>query len=1068
MSTKTTFKRVALVAVAALGFGTLSLIPASAGAGDEVTVAQVTSITTALDTGKSNSVAVNASTARVVTFAYGVVDISDKDTVTLRAAATTKPAGSVVTASWAKATADTGVAGGATFTAANPVGLSITGAFTVADTTADSSAMGTLTFAADTAGSYTITVWHDQDRAGDLDASEQFQTYTVTVAAASSGSPQLADFANSASTTAGVDSQNVGLHVTTVGITQTTASGRTGVSVGFAPNYTVKNYAGAGTSTSLDLQAANLNYSITNPAGTAVVAYTAIGGTTASAEQFVQGAAATLAHGVSQTSSNKGSVVYFNPATAGTYTITVYHDANRDDLVSVGEATATSTVVIAADALPSITFTNYGQATPENSANGSIGALMKITMKNGTAAASLAENETLTITAPTNSVIDNKSVLTGTSFAMADAAATTSLALTRANFNGKGEAYINIGNTTAAGGTFAVSATISGGTAAGATGSTSFTVVDTTTNAVNRTTADTAKDITNPGDLLGVKGATLALRADGTSNGAATWYVKPGVATTVSAKMVVGAVASDTFTATVTDTLGLLTGMAGATYKIAKSTGTTVTATTSVTFSVAVPALTILQTSALSLALDVADAAGNTAVTQTITVSPEAVAATFSYTNPAQDAASHSIRAGVATSNKLTAKVIDQFGNALPNIAVTAAISGRNSLTVIPAMLTDANGLVSYTLADTYTGTLLLTDTVTFSPSAGATSSVTINYAAYLPAATITLTTPDSANATATGIAGQIKSDISSLDGAEAGVVDVKAVLKDANGATLPAGIPVTFSVAGTGVAILSTHVTLYTDALGAVTTKVYAWTNGDRVVTATAGTVTASGTVYFRQADAVDGVQAEARTISAKANGNVVTATVTDRFGNPIKGISVVATRVGTGTFNGTSSITGVTAADGTVDFVLSNGTADVTVSFTSSTFGASAATKGYADAGITALTAYTAGTAVLAEEGVGASFDAAGVNSVKVLAVTDTAAVDTAQAAADAAAEATDAANAATDAANAAAEAADAATAAAQDSADAVAALSTQVSEMISALKKQITALTNLVIKIQKKVRA
>jgi hypothetical protein len=76
--------------------------------------------------------------------------------------------------------------------------------------------------------------------------------------------------------------------------------------------------------------------------------------------------------------------------------------------------------------------------------------------------------------------------------------------------------------------------------------------------------------------------------------------------------------------------------------------------------------------------------------------------------------------------------------------------------------------------------------------------------------------------------------------------------------------------------------------------------------------------------------------------------------------------------------------------------------------------------------------------------------------------------QAALDASQEAIDAANAATDAANAAAEAADAATAAAQDAADAVAALSTQVSEMIAALRKQITALTNLVIKIQKKVKA
>jgi hypothetical protein len=86
-----------------------------------------------------------------------------------------------------------------------------------------------------------------------------------------------------------------------------------------------------------------------------------------------------------------------------------------------------------------------------------------------------------------------------------------------------------------------------------------------------------------------------------------------------------------------------------------------------------------------------------------------------------------------------------------------------------------------------------------------------------------------------------------------------------------------------------------------------------------------------------------------------------------------------------------------------------------------------------------------------------------------------DAIAAAADAAAEATDAANAATDAANAAAEAADAATAAAQDAADAVSTLGTQVAELIDGLKAQIaaqkaaiTALTNLVIKIQKKLKA
>lgn len=74
----------------------------------------------------------------------------------------------------------------------------------------------------------------------------------------------------------------------------------------------------------------------------------------------------------------------------------------------------------------------------------------------------------------------------------------------------------------------------------------------------------------------------------------------------------------------------------------------------------------------------------------------------------------------------------------------------------------------------------------------------------------------------------------------------------------------------------------------------------------------------------------------------------------------------------------------------------------------------------------------------------------------------------ASDAAKEAAEAAKAATVAAEAATTAANAATAKAQEAADAVSALSAQVATLISSLKKQITTLTNLVIKIQKKVRA
>lgn len=110
------------------------------------------------------------------------------------------------------------------------------------------------------------------------------------------------------------------------------------------------------------------------------------------------------------------------------------------------------------------------------------------------------------------------------------------------------------------------------------------------------------------------------------------------------------------------------------------------------------------------------------------------------------------------------------------------------------------------------------------------------------------------------------------------------------------------------------------------------------------------------------------------------------------------------------------------------------------------------------------TTGTVTLTAKG-GSSLAVAGQVTVTASAEVVNPSVD---AATDAANEATDAANAATDAALAAADAADAATAAAQDASDAVAALSASVSKLISSLRAQITSLTNLVIKIQKKVRA
>jgi len=256
-------------------------------------------------------------------------------------------------------------------------------------------------------------------------------------------------------------------------------------------------------------------------------------------------------------------------------------------------------------------------------------------------------------------------------------------------------------------------------------------------------------------------------------------------------------------------------------------------------------------------------------------------------------------------------------------------------------------------------------------------------------------------------------------------------------------------------------------------TASVYAWlapTYGTNyVVTVTAGGVSDTVNTYWGQANAD-----HTRNFKATAAGRVITVVATDRFANPVFGAAFTARITeGDGFFGtGTNVANGTTDSTGTLKFVTLESPTKLTVVVqggnpASATYAQTDAPAGNISSAVATdvFTAATAGTATTAETGVGATLAPAGNNTATV---TVEVSVTAAEVAADAAAEATDAANAATDAANAAAEAADAATAAAQDAADAVAALSTQVSEMVNALKKQITALTNLVIKIQKKVRA
>ena len=484
----------------------------------------------------------------------------------------------------------------------------------------------------------------------------------------------------------------------------------------------------------------------------------------------------------------------------------------------------------------------------------------------------------------------------------------------------------------------------------------------------------------------------------------------------------------------------------------------------------------------LELALTGGAAFGAGKVTATLTWA-KAAAAKISVSDPISG-----VYVKTASTNVTTVKVTDQFGAVVSGQAVSVTLGSTSAnysaTTTIAPITTDATGIATYSLVGGATTATL--DTLTFqcAPSTcGTATTMTYNYVATVPAvatmsayhdlswattaATLTPATGIYSSGTTKLVIDDARNISLDLTGTDATTTNDEVALRFyalASGSVAATGAIVTVT-AGTNGHILSSsglptksrnfivNSTGYTNAIYVLATG-----PGDVTFTATSGTVTA--TAVLKVADRSSGGRTikitSAATGAANGAGVPVTVAVTDRYGNPVSGVALNVVASGVGSFMGgaiTNSFT--TDASGSYTFLANTVVSDGGVAKFTATTGTSGSfsdAAGYVGA--------TEVDATLEKGNKSASVDitfAAGASST-----------DVAQAATDAAAEATDAANAATDAANAAAEAADAATAAAQDAADAVAALSTQVSEMVDALKKQITALTNLVIKIQKKVKA
>jgi protocatechuate 3,4-dioxygenase beta subunit len=719
--------------------------------------------------------------------------------------------------------------------------------------------------------------------------------------------------------------------------------------------------------------------------------------------------------------------VAITPDVAGTYTALVSTNAGTTTYYTAGDASATFSLTTGV-APTGVVLTNLAPSTTLIGGS-TYGTPVAVSLVGGT----LAGIETINLSTSGDGTIS----LDASSYA-------TTQALTASNFtNGKKVVWLKSTGTTAQ--TITLTATGSAGIPSTVTATASYAAVASTGSATavsweapsstseytmtNATISSTTISVTELTSSQAV-GVTFA-DFDGTKYG----YL------------------------TVTDTAGTITGVAGLVYDqvwsvadgdvghafsfAAKGTGLAAGTTL---FQVTLPAAS---TSTLGLSSSSSRTFATAARTNsTFSIAPNSNAV---------------FRAAPGAAIALTATLKDQFGVARAGQTVTITTSGRNNPAATTAV-TDASGKVTFTTADASTSTTSLTDTVTFSASGATSKDVTINYTT----ADIGTVTVTGGNTTASVTAATNTTNaISAGDGAEAGAISVTATVKDALGNGL-AGVPVTFTVEGTGVAFKSTSATVYTGATGTATGSLYAWVAGTYTYTVKAGTKSTTGTATFGSTTATN-----ARVVSATVSGNVVTGKVVDRFGNPVSGVHLYATTDKSANIGGVFLSDVQTGTDGTASWVIS-GTGTVTVSAVNptsasgTTFGQTCALAGNLTCAVPgtaaeAFTASTVGTATTAETYVGASFAPAGVASATVD-VTGLTSADSV----DAANEATDAANAATDAANAAAEAADAATAAAQDAQAAVAALATSVASLIAGIKAQITTLTNLVIKIQKKVRA
>ncbi len=313
------------------------------------------------------------------------------------------------------------------------------------------------------------------------------------------------------------------------------------------------------------------------------------------------------------------------------------------------------------------------------------------------------------------------------------------------------------------------------------------------------------------------------------------------------------------------------------------------------------------------------------------------VVSKVSYTNP--DAAAIAVKTGSTTT--LVANAKDQYGNAMANQTVyfNVASSGRTTAAEFPRV-TDAAGNASLSLTDASTSTTALADTIKVDTTAGSDGSgdlidsIDFAYASDISATSMTAVSYVNNSGTYSGTlladgTTEVTIDATNTSATYTDQFYMAVTLKNAANGNVQ-GLPVVFTVSGGTIAAETdttagavtvgtlgvTTVTVYTDSNGVARAAVQVTKVGAVTVTATNGTLSKSAAVQ-----ALPGANTTARYIANSITSGLVTATVTDGYGNGVPGVSVTLVATG-GTFQtGSNTVTATTDAAGKATASLSAG---------------------------------------------------------------------------------------------------------------------------------------------------